>query len=448
MIETLSDMVNYDLSEDEIQLVLVKNDGDMSKALDELLSILAIREMEQTQAATKQDSAMQWQLFTNELESYGLDQDASRELIKLLHERKEMSSVLELLDDVIDDINEHPLQELQKRHPKIPMDIIQEAFEQHNYDLKATADALVETKRLINENGSIETFSYASVAKGKPAKQPAPPPPPLVDNKHEFPTLKRFQLGSSQDEASSVWSKATQGLPTGGRGTLTTKMKLEQLQRSFPTIDKDILCAALLMSDSSMVAAEAMLESTFPSACVKPKFHVEVVDDEPVEEIPDDTSAWTETHHDFASLQAQTKILQEEMQVLHTEAMNKFAGKHNHFLGRERMKRLADVRRELKAVRTHAAYAFFCEIQEKLLTEQPVDLHGLYVQEAYQVLDHCLTFCRENKISKFTLVTGIGNHYHQRSGRMFMTFPVALTRRGIVFVQEGGHLIIHPSQKA
>ncbi|ETW02489.1 hypothetical protein H310_05990 [Aphanomyces invadans] len=157
--------------------------------------------------------------------------------------------------------------------------------------------------------------------------------------------------------------------------------------------------------------------------------------------------------------------LQEEMQVLHTEALRKLGSKGQHHLGVERTRRyvripsvvaipfratvvdsLATLRAKLQVTREHAAYAFFVENQYNLVNGNAVDLHGLYVQEAYQTLEYCVSFCRENKIRKFVLITGVGNHLNGRGGRMYTTFPVALRRRGVAFTQHGGQLTVYPSQ--
>ncbi|KAF0686726.1 Aste57867_21474 [Aphanomyces stellatus] len=453
MVGMLADMVGHSLHEDEIQLVLAKNEGDMTKALDELLSLMAIREMPDAMAPrenTQGDGSLQWELFTNELTAYGLDDEACHELVQVLKERKGTEKLttstimLELLD-AMDDVDEHPLQDLQNRYPMIPFDMIQEAYELHNYDVKATAASLIETKELLNESGTIETFSYASVVKPKQTMTAAPPP--SVQDKYEFPTLTRFQLGQPAT-TTSVWAKETQGLPRG-RGTLTTRMKFEQLRHSFPSVDPDVVCAALLVSDSSVVAAEAILESTFPNACVKPKQstgrRVDEDDASSSSMFTDEHAAVEWENRGFAYYQAETDALQDEISSLHADALRKFAGKYNHFLGRERLDRLHALRRKLKSVRDQAAYAFFLEHQSHVATGRPIDLHGLYIQEACQVLDWCLKYCRDHRVNKFTVITGVGNHT-VRGGRMYSTFPIALARRGIPFAQEGGHLVIYPHQ--
>ncbi|ETW02488.1 hypothetical protein H310_05989 [Aphanomyces invadans] len=253
MIDQLSDMVAYSISEDDIQIVLAECDGDIMKALDELLNLKAIQKMdvadESPRHNTELDGQLQWNLFTKELESYGLDDQACRELIQVLKERRgagkllSLAIVLELLDSM-NVADEHPLKELQNRYPMIPLSIIEESFECNNFNLHETMKALVETKSLLNESGTLETFSYAAVA--KPSAQPVAPPPPEVNCKYEFPTLTKLQRGKSK-EALSVWHKSLHGLPTGGRGTLTTRMKLELLQSSFPTIDTDIVCTVVLV---------------------------------------------------------------------------------------------------------------------------------------------------------------------------------------------------------
>ncbi|RHZ17498.1 hypothetical protein DYB26_002323 [Aphanomyces astaci] len=246
MVGMLADMVAYSISEDDIQLVLVECDGDMTKALDELLTLKTTRELDDAESMpdTQLDGQMQWELFTAELASYGLDAHSCHELIQVLKEQRGTgkllsSAIVQELLDSMDTIDEHPLQDLTSRFPTIPVAIVHEVYEHHEYDVQATAKALIETKALLNASGTFETFSYASIATPSPANE----------------------------DTSTVWHKALHGLPTGHRGTLTTRMKLEFLQTSFPSIDSDILCLALLVGNSSVVAAEAMLESSFPSAC-------------------------------------------------------------------------------------------------------------------------------------------------------------------------------------
>ncbi|ETV83400.1 hypothetical protein, variant [Aphanomyces astaci] len=349
----------------------------------------------------------------------------------------------------MDTIDEHPLQDLTSRFPTIPVAIVHEVYEHHEYDVQATAKALIETKALLNASGTFETFSYASIATPSASNNGAPPPPPPpVNCKHAFPTLTKFQLGPANEDTSTVWHKALHGLPTGHRGTLTTRMKLEFLQTSFPSIDSDILCLALLVGNSSVVAAEAMLESSFPSACQARPDQVAEVERTESHALEDVSNSWTsETQHGFAYYQQLTTDLQEQIQVVHAEALRKFAGKHQHFLGRERTHRLTQMRHKLQEAREHAAYAFFSEHQASLVAGACVDLHGLYVQEAYQVLEYCVSFCRDRRISKFEVITGVGNHSKaSRGGRMYTTFPAALRRRGISFEQHGGKLTVYPCQ--
>ncbi|RHZ16243.1 hypothetical protein DYB31_002929 [Aphanomyces astaci] len=392
MVGMLADMVAYSISEDDIQLVLVECDGDMTKALDELLTLKTTRELDDAESMpdTQLDGQMQWELFTAELASYGLDAHSCHELIQVLKEQRGTgkllsSAIVQELLDSMDTIDEHPLQDLTSRFPTIPVAIVHEVYEHHEYDVQATAKALIETKALLNASGTFETFSYASIATPSASNNGAPPPPPPpVNCKHAFPTLTKFQLGPANEDTSTVWHKALHGLPTGHRGTLTTRMKLEFLQTSFPSIDSDILCLALLVGNSSVVAAEAMLESSFPSAC---------------QARPDQVAVLTQMRH------------------------------------------------KLQEAREHAAFAFFSEHQASLVAGACVDLHGLYVQEAYQVLEYCVSFCRDRRISKFEVITGVGNHSKaSRGGRMYTTFPAALRRRGISFEQHGGKLTVYPCQ--
>ncbi|OQR85093.1 hypothetical protein ACHHYP_12283 [Achlya hypogyna] len=456
-IDMLHDLVEYRLSRHEVESVLNLNEGNTARAIDELLSMLKIQELERKSSIDERaevaasDAQLQWDLFTTEMSAHGLDESTCSDLLQLLKESRgadqlASSTIVRELLNAMDDVEEeeHPVLQLQAQFPHVRGDIVQEVFEQHDYDLVAATKALEETGHLLNSDGAVETYSYVSIAKGPAVKQSGTPGPKA------FPQLQQPKAGrragrrvlhwAKSPNSENAWHSKNQALPTGTPATLSTKLKLEYLEKRMPSIDSDVLCTALLLNDGNMETTEAILASIFPGATPttsnqeelerSPRFH------------PPRHRPPTDEPNDFAYYQERTLELMEKLQQTHCAAVRSFAsGRLNHHLGRDKMQRVSQLRRELQAARENAAAAFFEENKRCIVNNGTVDLHGLFLQEALHVLEYCLEHARRKGVRKFTIVTGIGNHA-TKPGKMYKSVDASLAQRGIKYTRGSGNFLI------
>ncbi|OQS05073.1 hypothetical protein THRCLA_02744 [Thraustotheca clavata] len=442
----LQAMVEYRLTREEIANVLASNNGDVTATTDELLCKLKIMDMQITEDNSSNDSKLQWNLFTKELSEYGVDESNCNELLQLIKNASSSDQftssevVLRLLSAMDNEEEElHPIQKLQEQFPNVGVELIQDTFEQHNYDLKATAKALENIGYLFDDNGNVANYSCASVAKGPQKKKQQ-----SSKKRNEFPRLKpKFRpLDLSCTKGVNAWENKDQALPTGTPGSLSTRLKLEYLQQRLPTIDSDIICTALLLNEGNLETTESTLQSIFMIESSS--------NQETQEEHPRQPTFHPPRHrqdndiHDYAYYHAQTKQLMEKIHELHCASVRSLtSGRLNQHLGREKMLEIAPLRRQLQINRENAAEAFFEENKPNILSGGIVDLHGLYHQEAIWVLDKCLSFSKEAGVRKFTIVTGLGRH-SPTSGKLYKGVHESLSRRGVNFVRGQGNYIIHP----
>ncbi|EQC29918.1 hypothetical protein SDRG_12462 [Saprolegnia diclina VS20] len=457
-LDLLHDVVEYRLTKRDIASVLELNDGNVARTIDELLSMLKIQDMERkasidttNDAVVAADSKLQWDLFLAEMGAHGLDEATCTGLLQALQDtcggdHVASSTIVHELLAAMDDApkeEDHPIVALQEQFPHIRNDLIAKILEQNEYDVAATAKALTETGHLLNAHGSLENYSYASMAKGP--THTATTAPPSAKN---FPTLqprrssKRRVVQWGTHAANNAWATNDQALPTGTPGSLSTKLKLEYLQKRLPNVDADILCTALLLNNANLETTEAIVSSIFniPPAS-RPSSNQ---DEQPPKYHPPRHRRRDEAPDGFAQYQARTEALIEELQQTHSAAVRSFgSGKLNHHLGRDKMLCVSALRRELQITREQAAYAFFNENKHLVKAGKTVDMHGLFLQEALHVLEYCLDYAKKSRVRKFMVVTGVGNHA-TKPGKMFNSIDASLARRGVKYTKGPGHFVIQP----
>ncbi|KDO22724.1 hypothetical protein SPRG_12151 [Saprolegnia parasitica CBS 223.65] len=453
-LDLLHDVVEYRLTKRDIASVLELNDGNVARTIDELLSMLKIQDMERkgsidaTADVVAADSKLQWDLFLAEMGTHGLDEATCTDLLQALQDtcggdHVASSTIVHELLAAMDDAPEeedHPIAVLQDQFPHVRSDLIQEIFEQNEYDVAATTNALSETGHLLNANGSLETYSYASMAKGPAHKSKT--------GAKSFPSLqsrrssKRRVVQWGKHAPRNAWETNDQALPTGTPGSLSTKLKLEYLQKRLPNVDADILCTALLLNNANLETTEAIVSSIFNIPLESAPSSNQ--DEQPPKYHPPRHRTRDDAPDGFVQYQARTEALIEALQQTHSAAVRSFAGgKLNHHLGRDKMQRVSSLRRELQITREQAAYAFFDENKYLVKAGGTVDMHGLFLQEALHVLDYCLDFAKKNRVRKFMVVTGVGNHA-TKPGKMFNSIDASLARRGVKYTKGPGHFVIQP----
>lgn len=276
----------------DVERALRTAQGDISEAVSEVLSLMAIKSLQLQDASTKKESPVQSQLQWHEL-CAGLGMTECEALLQALNslpgeDPDEMVAqhgefiqrLLLALDsennseDDNEDAQEedHPLMILQALYPTYQMDVIERVFAQQNYDVAATADALQ------NLGALKHVHSYASVVSAQPTaaamQRNLAENGPNVESLGYFPDLpaagpslngiargnqkarrrqQRFKPHLQIDNnvrgpklrSVNAWDTQHEQFPTlgedGREANIASKLKIERLQRLLPTIDRDVV---------------------------------------------------------------------------------------------------------------------------------------------------------------------------------------------------------------
>lgn len=277
---------------EDVERVLKAAQGDISEAVSEVLSLMAIKSLQLQDESTKEESPAQSQLQWHEL-CAGLGMAECEALLQALNslpgeDPDEMVALhgefIQRLLLALDSENnsdggsedaeedDHPLMILQALYPTYQMDVIERVFAQQNYDVAATADAL-------QNLGAIKhVHSYASVVSAQPMaaamQRDLLENGPNVASLGFFPDLptagassngiargnqkarRRQQRFKAHPQAQSsargpklrgvnAWDTQHEQFPTlgedGREANIASKLKIERLQRLLPSIDRDVV---------------------------------------------------------------------------------------------------------------------------------------------------------------------------------------------------------------
>ena len=140
-IDMIIEMVGEKVSIADVQQALEIHNGDTSKAVDELFSLVEVKKIQQQDLENElcnqsddedKSTILQWELFEQEM---GLKWKACQEILAVFRQQNNfdesssavlMEELYAMMDDEYEPEQEdHPLQLLQKQYPHIAMDVIQ-----------------------------------------------------------------------------------------------------------------------------------------------------------------------------------------------------------------------------------------------------------------------------------------------------------------------------------
>ncbi|KAK1946784.1 hypothetical protein P3T76_002336 [Phytophthora citrophthora] len=315
------------VTRNEVQRALQSCDGDVSRAVDEVLSLVAIKTLSQQDQQTLKERQEQQQehakLQLSELCSgLGLDEDNSfvtalRQLPE--SERDDLLAtngvfVQQLLlsldeEDDSEDGSEtedvHPLQYLLEMYPDYKVEVVEDVLDSNNYDVDKAAEAL-HNLRALNHVQSYATVVNAD-ARAAAQQRELYVNGPRVDSMGQFPELgtpsktqlkklKRHQRRQQKMQQAPHQRPPPKPspppisypmLPTRGHPAklkakgainawdhqhaphdrtesgITTQLKLERLKKLLPSIDASVIQTTFFLNGCSSDATEAALREVY-----------------------------------------------------------------------------------------------------------------------------------------------------------------------------------------
>ncbi|CAI5741383.1 unnamed protein product [Peronospora destructor] len=307
----------------EVERAINSCGGDVARAVDDVLSLVAIRTLSQEDQQTLEKRQRSAKLQLTELCSgLGLSQETS--FVAALEQLPESEQnellatngafVQQLLlsldqeeesEDDSEEEDAHPLQYLLQLYSDYKADIVEDVLESTNYDVDKAADALHNLQALshvqsyatvVNADARIawqqrelalngpkveslgqfpelETTSKTQRKKLKRQQrrkeelQPAPhqrPPPKPSRLSIEYPMLpaRTYVAKDKRTAAYNAWDhpNATRDRPESG---ITTQLKLERLQKLLPSIDSSVIQTTFILNGYSSDATEAALREVY-----------------------------------------------------------------------------------------------------------------------------------------------------------------------------------------
>ncbi|CAH0482856.1 unnamed protein product [Peronospora belbahrii] len=308
----------------EVERIVQSCGGDVSRAVDDVLSLVAIKTLSQQDQQTlekkRQGSA---KLHLTELCSgLGLSEDTS--FVAALQQLPEseqddllatngafIQQLLLSLDeeeesgDSSEEEDVHPLQYLLDMYPDYKVDVVEDVLDSHNYDVDKAADALYNL-RALNHVQSYATIVNANVrataeqqelvmngpeveslgqfpklgTKSKtqrkkfkrqqrrqpkmqqtPHQRPPPKPLPLPVAYPMLPAGKCMRKGNGTAVV-NVWDNQPSNHDRSG-SSITTQLKLERLKKLLPSVESSVIQATFVLNGYSSDATEAALREVY-----------------------------------------------------------------------------------------------------------------------------------------------------------------------------------------
>lgn len=309
------------VSRKEVMQALKSCDGDVSRAVDEVLNLVAIKTLSQQDQQTleQHDQNLQKHARLNISElcaGLGLNEDSSfvmalrelpeseqddllatngafvQQLLLCLDEGSAISSDAELV---------HPLQYLLELYPDYKADVVEDVLDSHNYDVNEAAEALhnlralnnvqnfaavlnadirvaAQQKELLANGPKVDSFGQfpelgaASKIKFKrqqrkveklqqvPCQRPPPKPSPPPNH-----TMLPFRNHTANDKAKKEYNFwEYQDAPHDrSESRITTQLKLERLKKLLPNVDSSVIETTFYLNGCSSDATEAALREVY-----------------------------------------------------------------------------------------------------------------------------------------------------------------------------------------
>ncbi|KAL3664934.1 hypothetical protein V7S43_010111 [Phytophthora oleae] len=311
----------------EVQRALQSCDGDVSRAVDEVLSLVAIKTLSQQDQQTLKERHEQQQVHAklqlSELCSgLGLDEDSSfvTALQQLPQSERDdllatngafVQQLLLSLDEEEDSEDDsetedmHPLQYLLEMYPDYKVEVVEDVLDSHNYDVDKAAEAL-HNLRALNHVQSYATVVNAD-ARAAAQQRELYVNGPKVDSMGQFPELgatsktqqkklKRHQRRQQKIQQAPhqrpppkpspppiaypmlpARRHFTKGRDKGGfnawdhqyaphdrtESGITTQLKLERLKKLLPSVDVSVIQTTFFLNGCSSDATEAALREVY-----------------------------------------------------------------------------------------------------------------------------------------------------------------------------------------
>ncbi|KAL7686381.1 putative Smr domain, UBA-like superfamily, Smr domain superfamily protein [Plasmopara halstedii] len=305
----------------EVKRALESSDGDVSRAIDEVLNLITIKALSQQDQQTHQKYQQSLHdhaklqlgelcagLGLNENSSFvvALQQLSERERDDLLDTNGPFVQqlLLSLEEDneangEVEDV--HPLQFLLELYPDYKADVVEDVLDSHNYDVDKAAEALHNLRALnhvqsfaavtsanarflaqqrdLSEHGlkldSLGQFpelgastTYQKTFESKPQKcqqvphHRPPPEPSYPPMKLSMLPINRQTVGDKTNEGYNVWDYQ-HTVHNRRESRITTQLKLERLKKLLPRVDSNIIQTTFYLNGGSLNATEAALREVY-----------------------------------------------------------------------------------------------------------------------------------------------------------------------------------------
>ncbi|KAF1793675.1 Smr domain [Phytophthora cactorum] len=466
----------------EVQRALESCDGDVSRAVDDVLSLVAIKTLSQQDQQSLQERQQRQQehakLQLSELCSgLGLDEDSS--FVAALQqlpesERDDLLPLMESFEDGSEDEDVHPLQYLLELYPDYKVEVVEDVLDSHNYDSYATvvnADARAAAQqRELYVNGpkvdSLGQFPELGVPSKTQQKKlmrhqrrqqklqqaphqrppPKPSPPPIA-----YPMLPHAKPAyNAWDHKAAPHDRAESGI--------TTQLKLERLKKLLPSIDSSVIQTTFFLNGCSSDATEAalreiynlpLIEKHLPPPTVTEEVEMAAAAADAEEELAaaknnrpsrrgGRSENWT-----LVSSKHKVNAAKEKLSNRYCDVLASFR-RGQHVLAVDRVRELSKARRDHREAQRQWAHDFFLAHEEHVKHQRPIDLHGMIVMEALWVAREAIEYCQEHRIRRCLLICGVGHHSINGKPRILTALQLSLQRRQIASRELNGVVTVFP----
>eukprot|EP00644_Phytophthora_capsici_P005144 jgi/Phyca11/524955/estExt2_fgenesh1_pm.C_PHYCAscaffold_10175 len=465
----------------EVQRALQSCDGDVSRAVDEVLSLVAIKALSQQDQQTLKDRHERQQEHTKlqlgELCSgLGLDEDSSFVIALQQLPQSERDDLLatdgafvqQLLlsldeEDGSEDGSEtediHPLQYLLEMYPDYKVEVVEDVLDSHNYDVDKAAEALYNL-RALNHVQSYATVVNAD-ARAAAQQREVYVNGPKVDSMGQFPELAYPALPRQGNTAKmktkgnfNAWDHQHAPHDRMESG-ITTQLKLERLKKLLPSIDASVIQTTFFLNGCSSDATEAALREVhnLPLAqkLLPPPSATEEVEmaaaaaaaEEELAAAKNTRPSRRETGWNLVSSKNKVVAARKTLSNRYCDLLASFR-RGQHVLAADRVRELSKARRDHREAQRQCAHDFFLAHQEHLKHQRPIDLHGFIVMEALWVAREAIQYCQEHRIRRCLLICGVGHHSINGKPRILTALQLSLERRGIASRELNGVVTVFP----
>ncbi|KAF1323695.1 hypothetical protein FI667_g10324, partial [Globisporangium splendens] len=479
----------------DVVAALVRCENDVDSAVDEILSLIAVKSLQMADSVEQHDNAaqqketqLQWHelctgLGVSECDAFmkALDDlpDEEKDAILSNNGGFLQQLLLELDEAEQQDVREeqHPLEKLQSLYPDYSVKVIEDVFEQQNYDVTATANALYNLRGV----NKVQSFAAVVSAQSRVAAQERELRinGPKVESLGHFPDLPGGGGGASSGGSRSqhkpsqrqnqfqkqrklqlkpnrlaklngrslytnAWERQDTPTSTGVmESTISSELKIDRLKSILPSIDRGVIQTTFYLNGCNSDATEAALRDVFnlPVPVVTAR---DIVDDEdsPLAEEAVLNYHYAETQS-YASSRERVNAARDVLSERYCAVLDSFRGS-NSVLAGDRVRQLSQARRDVRESQREAAHQYFLDHVDNLRQGRPIDLHGLIVMEALQIANEAIEFCRQERIKRCLLICGVGHHSVNGKARILTAIQLSLNRRQIGYKETHGVLTIFP----